>query len=80
MNRTRQLNGRMGLGLVAIAVVLHVFCCKWTTTFTNSSPSAMLGIENTVGVYAKHDPDKDLMLGICVPAALFCVGSFVARD
>lgn len=71
---------RLSIGLVLIAVALNVFCCNWSSKFQESSPTAIVGVQDLFGVYAKHDRAQDMMLGMIVPAALICVGAYVGRE
>lgn len=69
----------LAIGLVLIAVALNTFSCSWSGHFQEGSPTAIAGVQNLVGVYAKHDRERDTMLGIIVPAALICMGAFFSR-
>ncbi len=81
MQRKKEENSlRLVLGLVLIAAALNVFSCKWSRTYQPTSPTAIAGVENLVGVYAKNDREQDTMLGIIVPAALVCMGAFFSRE
>lgn len=69
---------RLANGLFMISLALHLFCCKWTTDYAPNSPSALAGVKNTAGCYARRTRKNGLMLGIFVPTALLAVAGFVA--
>lgn len=71
---------RLAIGLILIAAALNVASCSWSTRFQENSPTAIIGVQDLVGVYAKHDREQDTMLGMIVPAALICVSAFVSRE
>lgn len=77
--KRRENSTRLAIGLVLIAVALNVFCCRWSRVYHNSGPDAIAGLNNVLGVYAKHDPQQDTMLGVIIPSALVCVGAFFSR-
>ncbi len=82
MSRQQKKTDRtnMGRGLLLVAIALHFFCCTWSTAYFDGGPKSLVGLENTVGIYAKHSRKQDLMLGLIVPAALICVGTFIVFE
>ncbi len=70
----------LAIGLVLVAVALNLFSCSWSSRFQENSPTAIFGVQDLVGVYAKHDRETDTMMGMIVPAALMCMGAFFSRD
>ena len=71
---------RIALATLAIAGTLHFISCRWSTAYFDGSPTAIVGVENMVGIYAKHSRQDDLMLGILVPSALVCVAVYISRE
>ncbi len=71
---------RLAKGLFLIALALHLLACKWSMSYFSSSPTAIVGVQNSVGVYSRRSHRDGLMLGILVPTALICVGTFVSVD
>lgn len=82
MSRRRANSSKkhLAFGLLAIAGVLHMFSCSWSTNYFEASPTAIVGIPNMIGVYARHARHEDLMLGIIIPSTLVCVGAYLSRD
>jgi uncharacterized membrane protein len=81
-SRQRERENKTGLavGLVLVAIALNLFSCSWSSRFQVNSPTAIFGVQDMVGVYAKHDRQTDTMMGMIVPAALMCMGAFFSRD
>jgi hypothetical protein len=75
----RENTARLAIGLVLIAVALNISSCSWSRVYHNSSPTAIIGVNNVIGLHAKHARHLDTMLGVIVPAALVCVGAFFAN-
>lgn len=79
-HRKKQEKKRLAKGLFLIAIALHLLACKWSSSYFTSSPTAIIGIENSVGVYSRRSHRDGLMLGVLVPTALICVGTFVTME
>ncbi|MFK7818318.1 MAG: hypothetical protein AB8G99_06350 [Planctomycetaceae bacterium] len=75
----RENSARLAIGLVLIAVALNIFCCSWSRVYHSASSTAIVGVNNVIGLHAKHNRAEDTMLGVIVPAALICVGAFFSN-
>ena len=78
--KSRENKTGLAIGLILVAVALNLFSCSWSSHFQANSPTAIFGVQDLVGVYAKHDRETDTMVGMIVPAALVCMGAFFSRD
>lgn len=78
--KKREDSLRLVLGMFLLAGALNLFYCSWSRSFQESSPNAIVGLEGSVGIYAKHDREQDTMLGVIVPAAMVCMGAFFSRE
>lgn len=79
-HRKKQEKKRLAKGLFLIAIALHLLACKWSMSYFSSSPTAIVGVQDSVGVYSRRSHRDGLMLGVLVPTALVCVGTFVTME